>query len=110
MRDAPSVSRPTQALPHTAEEASVVAEQVDRAEFRAVGDIDVPCRVIVRVLRKDMAVEMRHPMSHHQIVDLPRLECRRDRSSGSLYVRPEPEKLLRGEICEIGDVFAVDHE
>jgi len=67
-------------------------------------------RVIVRVLREHMAVQMRHPMPHHEVVDLSRRERRADRFPDALNIGPERAQLRGGEVRQICDVFPEDDD
>ena len=75
---------------------------------RPISDVDVSKRVVFPVLREHVAVQVRRPVPHHEIVDLPGREGDSDGPTRPLHVTPERAEFTDVELGEVGDMFAKD--
>nr|WP_263971441.1 hypothetical protein [Microbacterium algeriense] len=62
------------------------------------------------MLWEDMTVQMRHPVTHDQVVDLSRCVHGFDGSTRALHVGPEGMELLAREAPHVRDVLSQDHQ
>lgn len=62
------------------------------------------------VLGEDVSVQMRHPMAHDQVVDLPRTVHGVDRSPRTLHIVPETAQLVCRQETHVRHVLPQDHE